>query len=79
MSKNRIDPEGFAYEGDLLDALDVIENGDLEDEEIVLISFTHEELAELSAFLDFHVSIDLAPAVVYQVIDFAREIAERGE
>ena len=82
MSKTRIDPDSFEYDGDLLDLLD--DSPFSEDDGIVAVAFTHEELSELGGFLLAMLTMgpsleQSAPAVVHQVIDFARELEERGE
>lgn len=82
MSKNRTDPDNFEYDGDLLDLLE--DSPYAEDGDLIFITFTHEELGELGGFLLAMLTMgpsleQSAPAIVHQVIDFARELEARGE
>ena len=82
MSNIHTDEDGFEYEGDLLELIDsgVLE-GDVMDEEDNLVSvvFTMEELKELSTYLgvianQVHPQVAASlPPVYQQLIDFGRE------
>lgn len=72
MSNTHTDTDGFEYEGDLLDLLD--ENPyAAEDDGLVLIALTREELEMLGSFMASVITPATVPAVWQQVIDFARE------
>lgn len=74
---SKTDPMGFEYESDLLDAaVDNITDSDpyaAEDDGLILIALTREELEELGSFLASIITPATVPAVYQQVIDFARE------
>lgn len=84
MSNTHImDEHGYEYEGDLLDLIEqdpeAIEGNVMDEEDtIVSVVFTIQELKQLGAFLEavLHVNPylgDMSPQIIQQVIDFARE------